>query len=288
MVSRTKSSRTTLWRRFTPFFKYFVSPSDINEVFPVKQDRNSWVLGIDGKWLHRFGVVMIYRNVTTGVNLWWSWQKSESYQNLSEDFYRVWLLTNHHLPGGVVSDWKGSIVALSGAFFPDSVHQRCLAHLVREAKRLLPSGSPFFFTLKLREIAQEIMDISNPSDYYDWSVKLESWQQDYDSLLKVKTKGVGTQKKWWYTHGNLRRAIRLLTKDQESLFKYLHYPFLPKTNNSLEGVNSQLKRKLGNHRGMKPNQQISFCFWCLAFGRMKTKEDLKILWDSLKKKIFAV
>lgn len=288
MASRTKSSRTTLWRRFTPLFKYFVSPSDINEIFPVRLDPNHWVLGIDGKWLHRFGVIMIYRNATSGVNLWWSWQKSESYLNLTDDFYRVWLLTNHHLPNGIVSDWKGSLVALSAAFFPKAVHQRCLAHLVREAKKLLPSGSPFFFTLRLREIAQSIIDIFSPSDYYDWSIKLECWEKDYGSLLKVKTRGVVAQKKWWYTHGNLRRAIRLLTKDQDSLFKYLYCSFLPKTNNSLEGVNSQLKRKLGNHRGMKSNQQISFCFWYLAFSRVKTKKDLRILWDSLKKKIFAV
>lgn len=43
----------------------------------------------------------------------------------------------------------------------------------------------------------------------------------------------------------------LLTKNQGSLFVYRHHPLIPKTNNSLEGVNSQLKRKLGDHRGRK-------------------------------------
>ncbi len=280
--------RTTLWSRFLPFFNYVLSPSEINTVFPVKEVAGDWVLGLDGMWLHRFGVIMIYRDVTNRVNLWWSWQKSESYQNLVEDFYQVYLLTLKSPASGVISDWKASIVALVAACFPNVPHQRCLAHLVRDGKRLLPAGSPFFFTLELRKIFQEIIFISAPSDYFSWSGKFEDWVVRYNHLLKVKTKGLGTEKKWWYTHGNLRRAVRLLTKNQESLFQYLHHNFLPKTNNSLEGVNSQLKRRLGDHRGMPVQQQISFCFWELAFSRVKNPADLKRLWVSLKKKIFAV
>ncbi len=228
---------------------------------------------------------MIYRDVTGGENLWWSWQKSESYQNLSEDFYRLFLLTGENTPLGAVSDWKGAIVALVGAFFPNIPHQRCLAHLIREGKRLLPAGSPYVFTLELRQIFQEIISISDPADYFDWSERLDDWMARCRGLLRVRSFNPGTEKKWWYTHGNLRRAIRLLTKNQESLFVYLHHPLIPSTNNSLEGVNSQLKRKLGNHRGMKPQQQISFCFWALAFSRVKTRADLKRLWDSLRKEI---
>lgn len=225
---------------------------------------------------------MIYRDVTSGVNLWWSWQKSESYQNLTEDFYQLFLLVEKTTPVGVVSDWKGAIVSLKEAFFPGVLHQRCLAHLVREGKRLLPAGSPFYFTLELRSIFQEIMFITDPSDYFDWSQKLEKWLENYQLLLKVKSINPGTEKKWWYTHGNLRRAVRLLTKNQENLFVYLHHPLIPKTNNSLEGVNSQLKRRLGNHRGMPAQQQVYFCFWALVFSRVKSKADLKKLWGRLK------
>lgn len=280
--------RTTLWSRFLPFFTYLISPSEINALFPREETSADWVLGLDGRWLHRFGVIMIYRNVTRGVNLWWSWQKSESSQNLTEDFYQVYLLTTANSPSGIISDWQGSLVALTEAFFPHKPHQRCLAHLVREGKRLLPAGSPFSFTLKLREILQEVIFILDPQDYFHWSAKLADWQRDYGYLLKARTISLGPGKKWWYTHGNLRRAIRLLTKDQDSLFQFLRYPWLPKTNNSLEGVNSQLKGKLGNHRGMKARGQISFCYWYLAFSRVKSPEDLRKLWGSLKKKIFVV
>lgn len=243
------------------------------------------MLGLDGMWLHRFGEVMIYRNVTTGENLYWSWVSSESYQNLSDDFYQVYLLTLENPPSGVISDWKGAIVFLTSEFFQGVPHQRCLAHLIREGKRLLPAGSPNYFTLGLRRIVEEIILIKDPSDYFDWSQKLDSWQKRYGQLLRVRTVNEGTEKRWWYTHGNLRRAIRLLTKDQDSLFKFLHYDFLPSTNNSLEGVNSQIKGKLGTHRGIKVEQQISFVFWLLAFKRTKSRADLRKLWDEVKRRL---
>lgn len=284
LVQRLAVCRTTLWSRFRLFFNFVISPARINKIFPVK-DQGRWVLGLDGMWLHRFGVVIIYRDVTHAVNLWWSWQKSESCEHLVDDFYQVWLLTKLNPPSGIVSDWKGAIVTLVENFFPNVPHQRCLAHLLREGRKLLPKGSPFIFTRQLRKIFQEIMFITDPSDYFDWSQKLDQWLENYSPLLKVKSTNLETKSGWWYTHGNLRRAVGLLTKNQESLFVYLHYPFIPKTNNSLEGVNSQLKRKLGDHRGISAPQQVNFCFWALAFSRVKSPADLKRLWASLRKEI---
>jgi len=59
------------------------------------------------------------------------------------------------------------------------------------------------------------------------------------------------------------------------------------SNNSLEGVNSQLKQKLGEHRGMKTNQQVSFLSWYLTFKRIKSPQDLKKLWDVWKSEFSA-
>jgi hypothetical protein len=284
LAQRLVVCRTTLWSRFLLFFNFVISPARINQIFPLR-GHGRWVLGLDGMWLRRFGVVMIYRDITHGVNLWWSWQKSESFQNLVDDFHQVYLLTHQNPPAGVVSDWKGAIVALAEAFFPDVPHQRCLAHLVREGKKLLPKGSPFIFTRELRIIFQEIIFITDPTDYFAWSQKLDNWINCYGGLLKTRSTNPVTKHGWWYTHGNLRRAVGLLTKNQESLFIYLHHPLIPKTNNSLEGVNSQLKRKLGDHRGIPPQQQVNFSFWALVFSRVKTTADLKTLWDNLKKEI---
>ncbi|MBI5358808.1 hypothetical protein HZB69_04255 [Candidatus Amesbacteria bacterium] len=88
-------------------------------------------------------------------------------------------------------------------------------------------------------------------------------------MLKEQTLARPDQlKRWWYTH------------DQNSLFVYLINNLIPKSNNSLEGINSQLDQKLGNHRGMKITQQIAFTFWYLTFGSEGNNlSKLRKLWD---------
>lgn len=242
-----------------------------------------WVYGVDGKWLRRAGVLIIHRDVTSGTNLYWSYHTSESYVALEDDLKQLTPLLLSTIPLGVISDWKGAIVSAVTAYLQGTPHQRCLTHVVREAKRYLPKYSPFLATRQLRHIATSLIQITTKQEKRWFVAQLIKWEQTYGCMLKERTIGVGTEKKWWYTHGNLRRGWRLLTHDYDPFFVYLDYPFIPHSNNSLEGVNSQLKTKLANHRGMKTNQQVSFLFWYLTFTRTKTKQDIKKLWDKWKK-----
>ena len=64
---------------FKVFFDRFVSVQDVWRVLPPTvtktkvDDSDPWVLGIDGKWLKRKGVLLIYRDVTHGENIFWSY-----------------------------------------------------------------------------------------------------------------------------------------------------------------------------------------------------------------------
>ncbi|PJC81488.1 hypothetical protein CO007_04425 [Candidatus Roizmanbacteria bacterium CG_4_8_14_3_um_filter_36_10] len=168
-------------------------------------------MGIDGKWLCRQGVIMIYRDVTNKVNLYWSFHLSESYEPIEKDFERVSLIIKNSLPAGVVSDWKGAIVSAVNIFLPPTPHQRCLSHVQKQLLRFLPLRSPLLSTQKLRIIAKVIADIKTHEEKYYWITSINYWILKYGNLLKEKTIGVNTKKKWWYTHGNTRRAIKLLT-----------------------------------------------------------------------------
>ncbi len=247
-----------------------------------------WVLGIDGKWLRRQGVIMIYRDVTNKINLYWSFHFSESYESIEKDFEKVNLIIKDSLPFSVITDWKGALVSAVNMFLPSTPHQRCLSHVQRQLLRFLPLRSPILETQKLRVIAKVITDIKTHEEKHYWISSVNYWILKYGNLLKEKTVGVGTKKKWWYTHGSLRRAIKLLTFDEKHLFTYLNYSFLPNTNNSLEGLNSQIKTKLSNHRGMQTLQQVTYLFWLFTFRRVKNRKELKRLWDSLKTKIYRL
>jgi len=244
-----------------------------------------WVYGCDGKWLGRVGVFFIHRNVTTRENLFWSFMGSETYEVIGKDCSILAGLLGKNLPVGAVSDWKGAIVASVASHFGPIPHQRCLAHIVRQAKRLLPKHSPFEATQKLRSIAKELFLVETIQDPHVWKTSLLRWEKQYGFMLKEKTIAPqGMTRKWWYTHGNIRRAWRLLTYDQDPFFIFLTNPLVPKTNNALEGVNSNLKQKLGDHRGMSTTRQVSFLSWYMAFTRVKTEEDLRKLWGYWKSK----
>jgi hypothetical protein len=278
-------SRKTLSKKFKVFFDKFVLVGVLWRLLPPTLTTNQelWTLAIDGTWLHRNGVVMIYRDITHHQNIFWSYHASESYQALHDDLVVLVDLLGDNLPSGVVSDWKGAIVSGVATHFDHLPHQRCLIHVLREAKRWLPKRSPFTFTQELRNIALDLTKIETKKEVINWKARLIRWQVAYGHLLKEKTYSqTETGSTWWYTHKDLRRGWRLLTENWYSFFVHLDHPLIPQDNNSIEGINSQAKRFLGNHRGMKTPQQVSFLFWYLIFTRTKTKQDLKKLWDDWK------
>lgn len=286
-IMRDKNiSRKTLSKRFKPFFDQPLTAQEVWKISPPKiaSHKDPWIYGVDGKWLKRQGVILIHRDITHKENLFWSFHPSESFAALESDLIKLTSLISEstgNFPVGAVSDWKGAIVAAVGTFFGPIPHQRCLSHVLRLAKNLLPKNSPVVATLKLREIALDLKNVSGQKERLNWQEKVKNWEKTYSHLLKVKTIAQpGHHKKWWYTHSNLRRGYRLLTHDQDSLFVYLMNDLIPKSNNSLEGINSQLDQKLGSHRGMKINQQTAFAFWYLTFGNEgHNLSKLRKLWD---------
>jgi hypothetical protein len=229
------------------------------------------------------GVFFIHRNVTIKENLWWSFMTSESYESIARECHMLADLLGDRLPLGAVSDWKGAIVSAVASYFGNIPHQRCLAHVDRQAKRLLPLHSPYEATQALRRVAALLMLVEKPTDPHVWQAALMRWEKKYGSMLKEKTQApMGISRSWWYTHGNLRRAWRLMTHDTDPLFVFLTNHLIPKTNNALEGVNSNLKQKLGDHRGMSVPRQTAFLSWYMAFTRSKSPKDLKKLWGYWK------
>ena len=285
-----KISRKTLSLKFKPFFDNPLTPEEVWKIVPprITFDKKPWVYGVDGKWLRRIGIILIHRDLTHKENLFWSFHKSESFTALNQDLSKLSGFisqSGNNYPTGAVSDWKQAIVSSIHSHFGSIPHQRCLSHVLRLAKKHLPKNSPFEATLNLRKIALDLKRVTNNQEKKQWQESIIHWEKQYGYLLKEKTLGLPSiKKKWWYTHGNLRQGYRLLTHDQESLFVYLTNSLIPKSNNSLEGVNGQLDKRISNHRGMKLGQQVSFAFWYLTFGGNKnTLLNLKKLWAYWRK-----
>lgn len=181
-------SLRTLATRFTYFLDHPLTAEDLWRVLPpyTATTKTPWVYGCDGKWLGRVGVFFIHRNVTTRENLWWSFMGSESYESIARDTHALTELLGDHLPAGAVSDWKGAIVSAVASYCGPIPHQRCLAHVDRQAKRLLPLHSPYEATQALRRVASLLMLVEKPTDPQVWQAALTRWQKKYGFMLKEK------------------------------------------------------------------------------------------------------
>jgi len=274
-------SRQELSSRFRYFLILSPHPSVINQIVPPKcvQLDEPWAYGFDGKWVGRSPVVGVHRDVTHKETLWWGLGKSESVGLVRSDL--ISLVPNlTRSPEAGVTDGKPGVNTVIGEIFKLPIIQRCLVHVERDLKNYLPLHSPILATQALRLICLPLTHIKTKEERDNLYARLSLWETAYGHLLKERTipERRTIKKHWWYTHGNLRRAWRLLHRDPASLFHYLDNPLAPATNNSLEGVNRHLPRRAGMGKG----KQISLMFWRLAFSRLKTPRQRKLLWDKWK------
>lgn len=277
----------TIYTAFLPFLTQPPSPELLMHVAPPVATRgtaSAWAYGVDGFWFHRDRIVLLQRDVTHKETLWWSLHLSESAASVVPAITACGALVDHDRLVGIVSDWKSAIRISVGTVFGNCPHQRCVTHVVRQAKRLLPKRSPFLATRRLRDLATALHRIKTGEDRNAWYAAMTRWGYVYGDMLTAKTIALkGSSRHWWYTHGNIRRAWRLLTHEHTALFQYLVFSTLPPTNNSLEGVNRSLAGKISIHRGLTTDLQVSLVFWSCAFSRTKTREQVRRLWDTWKR-----
>ncbi len=284
---RLKFSRQTLSAKFNLFLLLPPSPELVNAVTsPACCSTTLWVYGFDGKWLGRSPILLIHRDVINKETLWWSVAFSESMAAVHGDLISLIAGCPGIIPpAGAVTDGKPGIASVIKSTFHLDDCQRCLVHVARDLKKYLPQNSPIGATRRLRAVSLGLTEINSPADKDCYLSMLNRWHHYNGSLLKERSRpepGSTAKRQWWYTHGNLRRAWRLLTKDQSSLFHFLENPLVPKTNNSLEGVNRHLRRR----EGMGKGKQLALMMWRLAFSRIKTERQLTILWAYWKRSFF--
>ena len=282
-----KLSRQELSSRFNLFLLLPPSPALVNAVVPPACCSTTlWVYGFDGKWLGRSPILLIHRDVINGETLWWSVDFGETMAAVRSDLVSLIRACPGLIPpAGAVTDGKPGIASVIKSIFHLEDCQRCLVHVVRDLKKYLPLHSPLEATRKLRLISLALPEINTWGEKENHLAALTKWHERYGQLLKQRSyplPGSGVKRRWWYTHGNLRRAWRLLTKDTGSLFHFLDNFLVPKTNNSLEGINRHLCRRAGMGKG----KQLALMMWRLAFSRIKTKQEELKLWVYWKYSFF--
>lgn len=107
------------------------------------------------------------------------------------------------------------------------------------------------------KILIKTLKTSSKNKFY---INLHHWYLKHKNFLNERSSIPDKAGKYPFKHRNLRSAYSSLKRHEEFLFTFEKYPELKieKTTNRLEGLFSELKRKLALHNGLSKKNKIMF------------------------------
>ncbi|MBI2611870.1 hypothetical protein HYW54_03955 [Candidatus Gottesmanbacteria bacterium] len=218
---------------------------------------------VDADWFGSEYCFLIYKDIPTGEVVFFRYALGEYKDIIKADI--AFLIQNGYPLKGIVSDWKGSIVAavrdIALKYFEGNLpHQRCLVHTQLQCQTFLtlkPKTEAGRNLLELVHLLNGVETIYHRNILFRW---LKRYEERFMETIRERTYSED-KNNWWYTHKYLRRTFLLLKNNWDNLFVYLTYPFLIKDTNGLEGIFSQLDNSLGRHRGLSKKHRPHFLYW---------------------------
>lgn len=256
IAKRLRVASRSLTRSFKPFWKHLPKPKPLI--------LNSKVLVVDGVSIikHSLVALIIFDRIRR-IPLSWQFSSRESYLSWLSIFLR--LKAKGISSQFIVCDGQKGLIKAIYAVWPNTIIQRCLIHIHRQAKAWLTQNPQTDAGKELLQIVKSLIQIKTKRQKQIWLKSFYVWLKKHDDFLKERTYHPNIPKRWWYTHRKLRAVRSLLRNSLDNLFLYLDDPQVPKTSNDVEGgINSRLKDLLRIHRGLKPRHQQVLAAWYLA------------------------
>ena len=179
-------------------------------------------------------------------------------------------------PVVVVCDGQKGMLLSIVRYWPSARIQRCLFHVWLNMKTKLTLHPQTEAGQQLLKHYRAIWQVETATQAKEWVITFKVLYETYDDFLKQRTYNKQPkpgQRKWWYTHRDVRSAYRqiatLITNKQlftytEPLLQEQIKQTIPRTTNYVEGgTNSPLKNLLRSHRGMNQTHQQRLTEWYL-------------------------
>lgn len=231
LAKKSKVSKRTIQRRL-----------DKINVNKQEQKPADTVVMMDTSYFgSKFGV-MVFRDNYQKKNIHWKFVKHEKLIDYITGI--EYLKAKGWNIVGVVCDGKRGMFSAFGSI----PVQMCQYHQVAIVTRYITKKPRLSAGKELRELTS----LLTKTDKESFIGALNEWHSKWKHFLAEKTINPETRK-WHYTHKRIRSAYRSLKNNLPYLFTWYDYPDfkIPNTNNSLEGIFSNLKTKLRVHSGLK-------------------------------------
>ena len=217
------------------------------EIIPTPAD----VIAMDVTYFGRLWGILTVINVHNGKPLYC--EATNGYETVWDYEKAIRKLHKYNVyPKIAIADGKSGVIKMLEEYgikvqFCQFHQLKIVTQCITRKPVLLPNIELRNISLSLSRVDRDIFETM----VYSWKLRNETWLQE---------KSRAEDGKWGYTHRLTRRAINSLITNLPYLFTYQEYPELeiPNTNNKIEGLHSELKRRLNNHRGLKKAQKIQF------------------------------
>jgi hypothetical protein len=204
------------------------------------------VVVMDTTYFKRFFGVMVWRCPHRHKNLLWKFLPYETIAAYKEGIGQLeeqgWKVA------AIVCDGRRGL--LQGFSVPV---QMCHFHQAAIVTRYVTRRPKLEAGQELQVLMRHLPDVGEAQ----FTLWLELWYDKWGAFLKEKTVDDLT-KRWHYTHRRLRSAYYSVKRNLPWLFTHLRHPDLniPNTTNSLEGIFTHIKKKIGFHGGLRPHNKL--------------------------------
>ena len=254
LVVKSGYSESTLKRYFYDYLEHY----------PTWHFRSSERVNllIDGTYFANKLCLVLYRDNTVKATLFYRLTDGEWEDEIVEDLNN--LLNLGIEIESVTCDGLRSILKAVRKITPNTIVQRCLAHIQRETLIWLTKNPQSMAGVELRSIVKRLHLIDDREKWGYWVVDIVRWHERHSVYVNQKTYKAETGR-YWYTHKNLRKAFIHIKRALPDMFHYLDNSNIPKTTNGLESFFGHLKQNISIHRGLSKEHYKNYVKWYLFF-----------------------
>jgi len=254
LVKKSGYSESTLKRYF--YFYLENSPQ-----WKIKSSEKLNLL-IDGTYFSNKLCLVLYRDNNIKATILYRISDGEWLEELQEDLEN--LLSLGLTIESVTCDGLSNIIKSVRKICPQTVIQRCLAHIQRETLTWLGKNPQSIAGIELRYIIKKLHKINDKQTWGYWVVELVNWFDRHKDFVNHKTCKDET-KRYWFTHKSVRKPFIHIKKALPDMFHYLDNKDIPKTTNGIESFFGHLKQNITIHRGLSKEHYKSYIKWYLFF-----------------------
>lgn len=238
--------RTTLSRRFGRI-------ATRAKVTLLRLLPQSLVIVLDGTKIAPNTILLVAYEYLSKQPLAWAFIEREKFESWGDFLMPIEQTYPVH---AFVSDGQKGLKKAIHVLFPDALHQRCVAHVVRLSLSWLTKHPQSETGRELRSLVCVLSSVVTEDNAQQWEADLLAWDKRHAEFLAQKSINPVTGRKQ-HTHRKLRAVRSLILNALPDLFRYTKDIRIPSTTNDVEGgINSPLKELLHRHRGITKEEKM--------------------------------